>query len=104
MSEFKELRVKSYKGDIINDILLLSAGLDFAIDSVEEGEISKHARKELRKIISEAYQLFAARIAHSILLEEGCIKKEVDISNLLYQFDLPDDKHDDVVILYRPKD
>lgn len=100
LDEYSSIRVKNHKADLINDILALSTGLDMAINMIKPGEITKKARKALTDLVASSYGLFAYRIAHNILHENGCIEKEA-ISDLSYRFDLPDDTHDDLVIYYK---
>lgn len=103
LEDYESLSVKNFKADMINDILSLAAGLDMAINSINPGEITKKARKALTDLTAQSYGLFAYRIAHNILHEEGLIKEEA-VTDLLYRFDLPDDTHDDLVIYYKRRE
>ena len=103
LEDYQSLRVKNFKGDMINDVLSLATGLDMAVNNINPGEITKKAKAALSELAASSYGLFAYRIAHNILLEEKCIEKEV-VTDLLYRFDLPDDEHDDLVIYYKRKD
>lgn len=102
LEDYDSLRVKNFKGDMINDVLAIATGLDMAINAIKPGEITKKARKALTDLTAQSYGLFAYRIAHNLLLEEGCIKEEA-VTDLLYRFDLPDDTHDDLVIYYKKR-
>ncbi|ATW62231.1 hypothetical protein CQ476_30 [TM7 phage DolZOral124_53_65] len=102
LADYSQLRVKNSRGDMINDVLSLSTGLDLAISSIKKGEISEKARAALLDLVAQSYQLFAYRIAHGLLKDEGLITKEA-VSDLLYRFDLPDDNHDDLVIYYKKR-
>lgn len=103
LEDYEELRVKNFKADMINDVLAIATGLDMAINAIKPGEITKKARAALTDLTAQSYGLFAYRIAHNLLKEEGLIKEEA-ISDLLYRFDLPDESHDDLVIYYKSKD
>lgn len=103
LEDYSSLRVKNFKADMINDVLAIATGLDMAINAIKPGEITKKARAALTDLTAQSYGLFAYRIAHNILSEEGVIEKEA-VTDLLYRFDLPDDTHDDVVIYFKIKD
>jgi len=103
LEDYSELRVKNFKADMINDVLAIATGLDMAVNNIKPGEITKKAKAALCELVASSYGLFAYRIAHNILQEEGLIKEEA-ITDLLYRFDLPDDTHDDLVIYYKSKD
>lgn len=102
LEDYESLRVTNFKATMINDVLSLTAGLDMAINNVNPGEITKKAKKALCDLVASSYGLFAYRIAHSILHDEGLVKEEA-VTDLLYRFDLPDDEHDDLVIYYKSK-
>ena len=103
LEDYEEFRVKSFKADMINDVLAIATGLDMAINAIKPGEITKKARTALTDLTAQSYGLFAYRIAHNILLEEGAIKEEA-VTDLLYRFDLPADSHDDLVIYYKRRE
>lgn len=103
LEDYESLRVKNFKSDMINDVISLSAGLDMAIENINPGEITKKAKTALCDLVASSYGLFAYRIAHNILLDEGLVNKEEAVTDLLYRFDLPDDSHDDVVIYFKRK-
>lgn len=96
-----ELRVKSYRSEIIVDIVTMSAGLDMAIAAIKDGNITKKTREGLRGLISQTYILYSRKIALGILKEEGCVDDTAKISNVSIVFDLPDEYHDDLVIYYK---
>lgn len=100
---YYELRVKNFRADMINDVLAIATGLDMAVNNIKPGEITKKAKAALCELVASSYGLFAYRIAHDILREEGLIKEEA-VTDLLYRFDLPDDTHDDLVIYFKNKD
>lgn len=100
LEDYASLRVTGFKADMINDVLSLATGLDMAINNIKPGEITKKAKAALSELVASSYGLFAYRIAHSILQEEGLIKEE-SVTDLLYRFDLPDDTHDDLVIYFK---
>ena len=102
LEDYDSLRVKNFKATMINDVLSIATGLDMAINGIKPGEITKKARKALTELTAQSYGLFAYRIAHNILQDEGLIKKEA-VTDLLYRFDLPDDEHDDLVIYFKHK-
>ncbi len=102
LEDYDELRVKNFKATMINDVLSLSTGLDMAINNIKPGEITKKAKAALSELVASSYGLFAYRIAHSILQDEGVVKEEA-VTDLLYRFDLPDDTHDDLVIYYKKR-
>ena len=100
LEDYSSLHVLNFKATMIIDVLSLSAGLDVAINSINPGEITKKARKALTDLTAQSYGLFAYRIAHDILKDEGLIKEEA-VTDLLYRFDLPDDEHDDLIIYFK---
>ena len=102
-NDFKEARVNNDMSQLVVELLSLTSGLTMAVDSLKPGEISDNARKSMSDIIYQTYSVFAAKIAFSILRDKGLLGKEVAAADLLYQFDLPDDDHDDLIILYKPK-
>ena len=99
-----ELRVKSYRSEIIVDIVTMSAGLDMAIAAIKEGNITKKTREGLRDLVGQTYILYSRKIALGILKEEGCVNDTAKISNVSIAFDLPDEHHDDLVIYYKQED
>lgn len=99
--DFEELRIKSYQGDTIVEVLSLSTGLDMAINGINPGEITKKAKQALSDLIAQSYGLMAYRRALAILKSEGIAKDEAVVSDFAYRFDLPDEDHDDLVIYYK---
>lgn len=101
LPDHAELRVKSYRSEIIVDIVTMSAGLDMAIAAIKDGNITKKTRERLRDLISQTYILYSRKIALGILKEEGLVDDTAKISNVSIAFDLPDEYHDDLVIYYK---
>lgn len=98
---YAELRVKNYRSETIVDIVAMSAGLDMAIDSIKDGNITKATRQALRDLVGQTYILYSRKLALGILKEEGCVDKSVVLSKMSINFDLPDEYHDDLVIYYK---
>lgn len=63
LSDFMTLHVKNQQADIICDILNLSGGMDYAVSSIKDSEISKAARRLILDLINQTYVTFSARIA-----------------------------------------
>lgn len=103
LSDFQTLRVKNQQADIICDILNLSAGMDFAVRNIKDSEISKDARKLICDLIRQSYTAFAARASFQILQDEGLVKPNEAVADYAYNFDLPDDDHDDLIIFYKKR-
>jgi hypothetical protein len=96
-----ELHVKNYRSETIVDIVAMSAGLDMAIDSIKDGNITKATRQALRDLVGQTYILYSRKIALGILKEEGLVDESVELSTMSINFDLPDEEHDDLVIYYK---
>ena len=103
LSDFMTLRVKNQQTDIICDILNLSGGMDYAVSSIKDSEISKAARKLILDLINQTYVTFSARTAFQILKNEELVEPDSSVSDYLYNFDLPDDDHDDLIIYYKKR-
>lgn len=101
LSKHKTLRVKNGLSEMLVELLNLSAGLDFAIESLNEGEISNKARDELRELIGKTYIAYSYRLGLQILKSEGIAKSADTIADYHFVFDTPDDDHDDLIIEYR---
>lgn len=79
----------------------MSAGLDMAIDSIKDGNITKATRQALRDLVGQTYILYSRKLALGILKEEGLVDESVELSTMSINFDLPDEEHDDLVIYYK---
>lgn len=89
------------KAKIIVDAVSLAAGLDYAINSVKEGEISKTATQEICNLIFQSYMLLSTKIAFTILQDEGLVSSEDTHSQYNIVLDLPDEEHQDLQISYK---
>lgn len=101
LEDYESLTVKNSMGNIIIDILSLSAGLNMAIDRMNPNIITKKARATLQELISQSYLLFTYRTALDILKNEGIAKSEHKIENVSFRFDTPDSTHADLIIYYK---
>lgn len=84
---------------VVVQTLSLYAGLDLAVNSVKEGQITKAARRGLTDLLREAYVGQSTLMARALLAEEVDgfdATKKVDI-----QIDLPDDVHSDLIVYYK---
>lgn len=99
LSTYEKHHSTSPIADIIVQTLSLYAGLDLAVNSIKEGQITKAARQGLAGLLREAYVGQSTIMARTLLTAEveGFDKeKKVDI-----QIDLPDDTHGDVIVYYK---
>ena len=101
LEDYRSLHIKNSRGDIIIDVLGLATGLNFAIESIDPGKITKAARKALLDLNTQSYLLFSYRIALGIMREEGLIKESAQPTDVNIRFDTPDEQHDDLVIYYQ---
>lgn len=99
--DHEELRVKNSTSDMIVDLVSLSAGLDMAIASIKDGQITKAARQGLRDLLGQTYLLYSRKMALAILRDEECVKKDTELASVSIHFDLPDESHDDLLIYYK---
>ena len=95
------LCVKNNQSEMIVEIASLSAGLEFALNSLKKGQITKAAKEQLSELISQTYLLYTRKIALRILQDEDCVKKDTELVNVSIHFDLPDEHHDDLIIFYK---
>ena len=102
-NQFTFTNQEDIRYQIIVDLISLAAGLDLAVSSIKDGEISQRASEELRQLIFQSYAIIANKIAFSILQAHELIPSEDNFTQYNIILDTPDQTHDDIIIRYTAK-
>ena len=84
----------------IIDLLSLATGLDLAISSLKNSEVSQQASDEIRKLIMQSYITLANKQAISILNEYNAVVGKEYNTNQIVSIDTPDNDHEDIIVEY----